>query len=173
MWKILDQFAHLANRLNERVGKWTAWLNLGLILLVCGDVFTRYLLNKTSPWVTELEWHLFALIFLLGAGFAWKHDRHVRVDLFYARFTPQDKASVNALGTIFFLLPWATVLLIVSWKYAMTSFEIRETSPDPGGLPALYPIKFGICLGILLLILQALTQLITDLQTWLRPGQKP
>jgi TRAP-type mannitol/chloroaromatic compound transport system permease small subunit len=167
MERWLHGFSTFFDRLNERIGKGVAWLNIGLIILVCGDVFTRYLLNKTSPWVTELEWHLFSLIFLLGAGFAWKHDRHVRVDLFYARFSKRDRAMVDAIGALIFLLPWSLLMLVVSWKYAAASFAIRETSPDPGGLPAFYPIKFAICLGMLLLALQAAGQLYRDLKSWL------
>jgi len=167
MENILTKLSLWFDEINERIGRTVAWLNLILILLVCLDVFARYLLNKTSPWVTELEWHLFALIFLLGAGYAWKHDRHVRVDLFYDRFSKKDKAMVNALGTLVFLLPWSLLMILVSWKYALTSLRIRETSPDPGGLPAFYPIKFAICLGVFLLALQAVGQLHKDLKVWL------
>lgn len=121
------------DRINERVGEWASWLNVVLVLLVCVDVFNRYALNYTAAWVAELEWHLFALVFLLGAGFAWKHDRHVRVDLFYVRFQPKDKALTDIVGTLFFLLPWSFTLMVVSWRYAWKSFLIRETSPDPRG----------------------------------------
>jgi TRAP-type mannitol/chloroaromatic compound transport system permease small subunit len=172
MEKWLRGFFAFFDTLNERIGKGVAWLNIGLIFLVCGDVFTRYLLNKTSPWVTELEWHLFSLIFLLGAGFAWKHNRHVRVDLFYARFSKKDRAMVDALGALIFLLPWSSLLIVVSWKYAVSSFAIRETSPDPGGLPAFYPIKFAICIGMILLAFQAAGQLYKDLKSWLGTAEE-
>ena len=172
MERLLRGISAIFDQINEQIGRRVAWLNLVLILLVCLDVFARYLLNKTSPWVTELEWHLFSLIFLLSAGYSWKHDRHVRVDLFYVRFPVKDKAMVNALGTLFFLLPWSLLMLVVSWRYAMTSFRIRETSPDPGGLPAFYPIKFAICLGMALLAMQAISQLIRDLKGWLGTAAK-
>lgn len=167
MEKLTGTISNFIDEINERVGRAVAWLNVALILLVCLDVFARYLLNKSNPWVTELEWHFFSVIFLLGAGYAWKHDRHVRVDLFYARFSPMEKAMVNALGAILFLLPWSLLMLRVSFRYALTSFRIRETSPDPGGLPAFYPIKFAICIGVTLLALQGIGQLIKDLKDWL------
>ncbi|MBK8042979.1 MAG: TRAP transporter small permease subunit [Haliscomenobacter sp.] len=160
------------DRINERVGEWASWLNVVLVLLVCVDVFNRYALNYTAAWVAELEWHLFALVFLLGAGFAWKHDRHVRVDLFYVRFQPKDKALTDIVGTLFFLLPWSFTLMVVSWRYAWKSFLIRETSPDPGGIPALYWIKFAISAGMLLLFLQGIARLIHNLQAW-RTGREP
>ena len=104
----------------------------------------------------ELEWHLFALIFLLSAAYTLKEDKHVRVDLFYDRFSARDKAWVNIIGTIFLLVPWCLVLLWVSFDYAYGSWMIREGSPDPGGLPARYVIKFGIGLAFVLLLIQAL-----------------
>ena len=130
------------------------------MLLVCCDVIYRYLFNDTEAWIMELEWHMFALIFLLGAGFAFKHDRHVRVDLFYANFSEKDKALVNMLGGILFLIPWCLLIIIASFQYAGVSFVIRETSPDPGGLPARYLIKYAITVGGVLLLLQAIANVL-------------
>jgi TRAP-type mannitol/chloroaromatic compound transport system permease small subunit len=167
MWPVLNKLAKGIGWVNERVGEYIAWLNLVLVVLICVDVFNRYVLNISAAWMTELEWHFFALIFILASGYSWKHDRHVRVDLFYVNFSKKDKATVDALGAIFFLVPWSAALLYVCWGYALQSFEIREASPDPGGLPAFYPIKFAVCVGLFLLFLQAISKLIEDLQTWL------
>ncbi len=153
----------LANRIsqiNEWIGKKISWLTFLLVILVCFDVIVRYLFNDTAAWIMELEWHMFALIFLLGAGYAFKHDRHVRVDLFYSNFKEKDKALVNLIGGLLFLIPWTIVIIIASFNYANVSFQIRETSPDPGGLPARYIIKFAITLGGILLFLQALANVI-------------
>lgn len=173
MYRFWIKVANRIDSLNERVGEYTSLLNVGLIVLVCFDVFYRYLLNRSFAWLTELEWHFFALLFLLGAGFSWKHDRHVRVDLFYDRFGKRDKALVDALGSLFFLIPWSLTFLVVSWKYAMASYEIKEASPDPGGLPALYPIKFAVSLGMVLLFLQALANLIKNLEVLFTGASKP
>ena len=104
----------------------------------------------------ELEWHLFALIFLLGAGYAFKHDRHVRVDLFYAKFSEREKAWLNLWGSLLFLLPWSALIVYTAYDYAWISYLIGEGSPDPGGLPARYIIKFMVAIGIFLLFLQGL-----------------
>lgn len=156
--KIVD----LIDQFNERIGEGTSWLNLGLILLIIGDVITRQV-GKSSVWVMELEWHIFALLFLLGAGYAYKHDRHVRVDLFYSRFSPRDQALINFWGNLLFLIPWCLVVIYAGWGYATDSLKIRETSPDPGGLPGRYLIKFSIVLGIGLLLLQAIADLIKQM----------
>ena len=157
---ILLRLADLIDALNERVGRAVSWLTTLLMLLVCFDVLTRYLMNDTRAWIMELEWHLFALIFLLGAGYGFRHDRHVRVDLFYANFSDRDKALVNCIGGIVFLIPWCLVIAVVGTDYGMVSWRIGETSPDPGGLPARYLIKFSIALGAALLLLQGLSNVI-------------
>ncbi|MCB0547828.1 MAG: TRAP transporter small permease subunit [Phaeodactylibacter sp.] len=160
---MIQWLQHLSSgihRLNEWIGRGVSWLTTILVVLVCFDVITRYLLSDTSAWIMELEWHIFALIFLLGAGYAFRHDRHVRVDLFYANFSTRDQALVNLLGAILFLLPWSLLVIYASYDYALISYKIGETSPDPGGLPARYLIKFAITAGALLLLLQGIASLI-------------
>jgi TRAP-type mannitol/chloroaromatic compound transport system permease small subunit len=161
---ILKEVQHRLDQLNRTIGQAVSWLNLVLVLLVCFDVITRYFFNDTKAWIMELEWHIFALIFLLGAGYALQADRHVRVDLFYQRFAPRDQALVNFIGTLLFLLPWSGLLGYFSFYYAQGAFLIRETSPDPGGLPARYLIKFAILFGFALLWLQGISLLIKSWQ---------
>lgn len=165
--KYLTLLSNWIDQINENVGRLVSWLTTALVVLVIYDVVRRYLLSDTETWIMELEWHLFALIFLLGAGYALKHNKHVRVDLFYAKFSERDKALVNFIGSLLFLLPWCLFIIYAAWQYAYESFLIRETSPDPGGLPALYIIKFAIVLGIFLLFLQGLSELIKSLNTLL------
>jgi len=152
---ILKGLIKITSGINEWVGRGISWLTGFLVLLVCFDVTRRYFFQETAAWIMELEWHLFALIFLLGAGYALKHDRHVRVDLFYANFSAKDKAWVNFLGTLIFLIPWCVLIIYTSYYYALGSYQIGEGSPDPGGLPARYLIKFAITLGTTFLLLQA------------------
>ena len=154
MVAFLKFFIRFANSVNEYVGRTASWLTLILVLLVCIDVGRRYILNSSSIWGMELEWHLFAAIFLLGAGYAFKHDRHVRVDLFYANFSERDKAWTNLIGGIVFLIPWCILIILVSYSYAFRSFVDMEESPDPGGLPFRFIIKFTVTIGIGLLLLQ-------------------
>lgn len=151
------------NFLTESIGKGVAWLTSVLVVLICYDVLMRYFANHTSAWIIELEWHIFALIFLLGAAYTLKHDKHVRVDLFYAKMNPKDKAWVNVVGGILFLIPWCLIVLYFSIHYAMNSFSMNEGSPDPGGLPARYIIKFAISFGIALLLLQAIAEVLTNI----------
>lgn len=157
--KALERFTQIIDRLNENIGKAVAWCTFFLMLVVCFDVIRRFLVNETAAWILELEWHLFALVFLLGAGYTFLHDRHVRVDVFYSKMSERDKSITNIAGIVILLLPWCALLLYRSWQYAWQSFVIGEGSPNPNGLPALWLIKFAIPLGILLLALQALSEL--------------
>ena len=165
MEKMLQSFIRFADTVNENVGKATSWLTTVLVIVVCLHVFMRRFLETNPAWITELEWHIFALIFLFGAGYAFKHDKHVRVDLFYAKFSKKDKAFVNLVGTLLFLIPWCMLIIIYSSQYAMTSYIIGEGSPDPGGLPARYLIKFSITVGMVFLLLQALATLFRSILT--------
>ncbi|MFK7935186.1 MAG: TRAP transporter small permease subunit [Saprospiraceae bacterium] len=160
MNQFLYKIATIIHGLNEWVGRSVAWLTAVLVVIMCTDVTLRYLFNNTKAWIIELEWHLFALIFLLGAGYALKHDRHVRVDLFYDRFSKREQAWINLIGAIVFLIPWCTVLIYFTFQYAHTSYLIGEGSPDPGGLPARYLIKFSVTIGLTLLLLQAIASAI-------------
>lgn len=166
--------ARAIDALNERVGRGVAWLSSFLVVIVVLDVFSRYLLNDTAAWVMELEWHLFALLFLLGAGYTFRHDKHVRVDLFYTHFSPRDRALTNLIGGLVLLLPWLGVLVYTSAGYAYQSWLMGEGSPDPGGLPARYLIKSAIPLGLGLLFLQGLSDCIKNLAILLAdPADEP
>lgn len=123
----------------------------------------RYLFNQSSVAIFELEWHVFSLIFLLGAGYALKHDRHVRVDVLYTRFSDKGQAWVNLLGTLIFLLPLSWILIVEGWDFVANSFRLLESSADAGGLPARYIIKSAIPLGFMLLTLQAINLIFKSL----------
>jgi len=161
----LNRLITAIDGLNEWVGRTVSWLTLGLVLLIGVDVLMRYLFKSSQVWVGELEWHLFSLIFILGAGYAFKHDRHVRVDLFYDRFSSKTKAWINLLGTLFFLIPWCVFVMYASSQFAWFSFLIGEGSDQPNGLPARYLIKGAIVLGFFLLLLQGIAFLLRQVQT--------
>ena len=134
--KFIRAYINFIDKLNEKVGSLTSWLTTVLVLVVCYDVFTRYILNESSVGVQELEWHIFAVIFLLAASYTYKIDGHVRVDVFYTRFSEKTKAWVNFLGVIVFLIPLCVIIIYTSDFFVLNSFRMGETSPDAGGLPA-------------------------------------
>ena len=154
---------HFLERIGELVGKSVSYLTTALMLLICYDVLTRYFFNSSQIWITELEIYFYSFVFLLGSAYAFKKDKHVRVDVFYTNYSPKKKAWVNLLGGLFLLLPWCLVVVIVSFDYAMNSFWIGEGSPQPGGLPALYILKFSIVIGFLLLFLQGVASVLKSI----------
>lgn len=159
----LQGIASFIDTLNDRVGTFTGWLTALLVLVVCYDVFTRYLLNESQIAVQELEWHLFSLIFLLGAAYTLRRDRHVRVDVIYLNFSDRTKAWVNLAGGLLFLIPFAIIVIKSSQSFVLNSFVIHETSADPGGLPARFLLKSCIPLGFVLVLLQGVSQVIHSL----------
>ncbi len=142
-------------KVNEWVGKTVSFLSIILVLVIITDVLLRYFFNYTSAASFELEWHLFAALFLLSAGWTLQQDRHVRVDLFYQRFSAKGKAFVNLIGTLFLLLPFCVIGFWESLPFVKNSFMVNEMSPDPGGLPARYIIKSTIPGAFFLIGLQA------------------
>ncbi len=157
------------DKLNEIVGQCVSWLTSVLVLVVCYDVLSRYILGKSHVGVQELQWHIFGFLFLLGAAYSLKHDRHVRVDIIYAKLSTSQKAWINLIGTLLFLIPFSLVAIWAARDFVINSFQMRESSPNPGGLPARYILKAAIPTGFFLLFLQALSMLIQSLQTILNP----
>ena len=147
------------------IGEKSSYINVFLVIIICIDVFMRYILNTTQTWVIELEWHLFALIFLLGASYTLQEDQHVRVDLFYADRSIKSKAWINISGTLLFLVPLCLVLINSSFNYATNSWMMNEGSPNPGGLPARYIIKYCMTFGFVLLLLQGIAVIYRSAQT--------
>ena len=160
MKRIILVLSGVIDRTNAFVGKAVSWLSLVLVVITVGDVLARYVLRDTAAWVMELEWHIFAVLVLGSAANTLRQDRHVRVDLWYQTMDPRYRRSVDLVGTLFLLLPWCLLLLWVSWPYALSSWQEGEGSPDPGGLPARYIVKFMVMIAFLLLALQGVAVLI-------------
>lgn len=152
------------DQLNDYIGKTVSWLALIIVLVIVIDVFFRYVFSITSSASFELEWHLFAALFLLSAGWALKEDKHVRVDVFYHRFTDKQKAIVNLTGSLLFLLPICIIGIGEGFQFTKNAWLIHETSPDPGGLPYRFLIKSTIPAGFLLLGLQGISQALKSLK---------
>jgi len=154
--------------LSRFLGKTISWSSIILIFIIISDVFFRYVFSLTSAATYEIEWHLFGLMFLLGAAWTLDQDKHIRVDLFYQRFSPKTKALINLIGTLIFLIPFCWITLITSIDFVQSSFLLDETSPDPGGLPARYLIKLAIPIGFGLLMLQGIAVIINSIKTLLK-----
>jgi len=159
--------------ISEGVGRLVAWLIPLMVLIIGYDVTMRYLFQIGSVALQELEWHLFALVFLLGAGYTLKHDGHVRVDIFYrSRYVSErQRAWVDVLGTLLFLIPFCLLIIASAWPFVMNSFDMGEGSPDAGGLPYRYLLKAAIPAGFVLLLLQGIANMLRAVVVLLSPDQ--
>jgi TRAP-type mannitol/chloroaromatic compound transport system permease small subunit len=124
--------------------------------VVSYDVIVRYLFEKSSVGLQELEWHIFALIFLLAAAYTLEIDEHVRVDVFFTRFSVKKKAWVDFIGSVIFLIPFCIIVILSSYEFIEISVRVGETSPDAGGLPARYILKSVIPISFFLMLLQGI-----------------
>ena len=152
-------------RFSEVCGRALAWLVLALVLLVAYDVMMRYFFLSGSIAIQELEWHLFSLIFLLGAAYTLKHDDHVRLDLVYrSRFmSDYRRAWVNLVCSLLFLVPFCILIIKSSWPFVSQAYQFAEGSPDPGGLPYRWVLKAAMPLGFFLLIIQGIGESLKSL----------
>jgi TRAP-type mannitol/chloroaromatic compound transport system permease small subunit len=167
-----DRLCAWIDAVSEWTGRATAWLVLGMVLLIAYDVAMRYLFRVGSVALQELEWHLFAPIFLLGAAYTLKHDDHVRVDVLYQSrwMGARRRAWVDLVGTVLFLVPFCLLVIVSSWPFVQSAFVHAEGSPDPGGLPYRWVLKATIPAGFGLLMLQGLANALRALQTVLEKG---
>lgn len=142
--------------LNERVGRAVGWLTIGTVAVCALVVVLRYAVGTGFIWMQELYVWIHAIVFMLGAGYTFKINGHVRVDLFYARASVRTRAWIDLLCGLVFLLPWLIVVGAMSMPWIWASILTNESSASTGGMPGLYVLKAVIPLFCLLLGLQGL-----------------
>ncbi len=160
--RLLARVAHFIDRFTEASGRLLAWLILAMALVTTAVVVLRYGLNTGSIMAQEAIMYLHGCLFMLGAAYTLKHDAHVRVDIFYRQFSPRGKAWINSVGGVTCLLPLCAFMLFTSWDYVAAAWAIRETSPEPGGIPAVFLLKSLLPLLAVNLFLQALAETVRN-----------
>lgn len=153
---LLDRLARRLDQGIEAIGRVSAWLTLLLVLLVAGNVLARYFLHLSSVATQELEWHLLALLAMLGSLYTLQQNEHVQVDLLYHRYSPRARLLMSFVTALFIIVPMALWIGWLSLDYVMQAYRNGEVSPDPGGLPYRYLIKSVIPVGFALIALQGL-----------------
>jgi TRAP-type mannitol/chloroaromatic compound transport system permease small subunit len=155
--KALKTITVWIDTMNAWVGRGVAWVTLLLVVVVFVDVVMRYLFKTSFVFTQEMEWHLFAFIFLIGAGYTLLNEGHVRVDIIYQRLGTKARAWVNLCGVVLFLIPGCLLIILTSWKFVHNSWSMLEGSPDPGGIPFRFIVKGTIPVGFVLLLLQGIS----------------
>lgn len=151
--------ARAIDRLNEWVGRLAIWLVLVVVLVSAGNAVLRKTLSLSSNAWLELQWYLFGAIFLLMSGYTLLRNGHVRVDILSGRLSRRGQIGVEIFGVIFFLLPMAVLILVLSWPMFVDAWTSNETSSNAGGLIR-WPAKLLIPAGFSLLVLAAISHLI-------------
>jgi TRAP-type mannitol/chloroaromatic compound transport system permease small subunit len=151
--------SRLIDRMSDRIGRWVYWLVLVAVLISAANAVVRKAFNFSSNSFLEIQWYLFSMIFLLCAGYTLKNNEHVRIDIITSRLSAKARAWIDIFGTLFFLLPMATLIMWLSWPVFVDAFTRHEVSTNAGGL-IIWPARLMVPVGFFLLILQAVAELI-------------
>jgi len=157
--KYLLLFSRAIDALNVAVGKVAMWLILLIVLISTANAISRYALHISSNAWLEIQWYLFGAVFLLGAGFAFLRNAHVRIDVVSSRLTARTRNWIDVIGILVFLLPLCYLLITLGWPLFERAWMTGEMSPNAGGLIR-WPAYLMIPLGFALLALQAISELI-------------
>ena len=168
----LLRLARLIDALNTAVGRTAMWLILAATLISAGNALMRYSLDLSSNAWLELQWYLFAAVFLLCAPYTLLKNEMVRIDVVAGRLSRRTQVWIDVAGTLFFLLPMALLLMTLSWPGFVQSFVRDEVSANAGGL-VVWPARLLIPVGFALLALQGLSELIKRLAFLVGVGPDP
>ena len=157
--KALLALSGAIDRVSERIGHFVYWLVLAAVLISAANATVRKLFNYSSNAFLEIQWYLFSAIFLLLAGYTLKNNEHVRIDIVTGRFSPRVRAGIDIFGTLFFLLPMCTLIMVLSWPVFVDAYQRGEVSTNAGGL-IIWPARLLVPVGFFLLVVQAISELI-------------
>jgi len=174
----LTRISLAIDRWNRAIGRATAWLTLVMVLVGAYNAVARYLdpyrdsLARLLPFLEgfledpfssnaylETQWYLFSLVFLLGAPYALRCGAHVRVDVLYGNVSERTKAWIDLVGGVVFLVPFCAFAIWASQEFVLDSWDVREVSPDPGGLTR-WPLKMIVPLAFFLLAMQGVSEVL-------------
>ena len=149
----------LIDKFSERIGGTVIWLVLAAVLISAGNAIVRKAFNTSSNALLEIQWYLFSAVFLLGAGYAFLKNAHVRIDFISNHLSPRVRNIIDIVGIIVFLGPLCILLIKLSWPLFVNAWTSGEMSQNAGGLIR-WPVMLMIPAGMALLLLQAASELI-------------
>jgi TRAP-type mannitol/chloroaromatic compound transport system permease small subunit len=147
------------DRASEWIGRWLAWLVLAAVLISAINAAVRKLFNTSSNAYLEIQWYLFAAVFLLAAGYTMLRQEHVRIDVISGRFSKRTQIWIDIVGLVCFVLPLVWVVIHLSLPLAIRAYDMNEYSSNAGGLIR-WPVFALLPLGFALLGMQAISELI-------------
>jgi TRAP-type mannitol/chloroaromatic compound transport system permease small subunit len=145
--------------LTERIGRFVYWLILAVVLISAANATVRKAFNYSSNAYLEIQWYLFSFIFLIGAGYVFMRNEHVRIDIVTGRMSARVHNWIDVIGIVFFLFPMSLIIMWLSWPLFVDSWVRNEVSTNAGGL-TIWPARLMVPVGFFLLILQGVSELV-------------
>jgi TRAP-type mannitol/chloroaromatic compound transport system permease small subunit len=155
----LLKLSGLIDRVNERVGRLTMWLVLAAVLISAGNAIVRKAFNIGSNAFLEIQWYIFAAVFMLGVGYVMLKNAHVRIDFISSRLSKRTNAWIDAIGIVIFTIPLSIIMIDLGWPLFARALQSGEMSQNAGGLIR-WPVILLVPLGFGLLIMQSLSEVI-------------
>ena len=156
---LLLKLSQAIDRLTERVGKGAFWLVLLMTVICALNACVRFMFDISSNGFLEIQWYLFAAVFLLGAPYTLQTNEHVRIDVLSGKLSARGQAWIDVVGTVFFLLPMVIMVMWLSLPLVAESIKISEMSANAGGLIR-WPVKILVPVAFALIALQGISELI-------------
>ena len=156
----VEKFLHTIDGISTWFGKAAAWLIIGLMLLVCGEVFKRYALNMPTAWIFDASNMLYGSLFMLCGAYTLAQNAHVRGDFLYSSMKPRTQASLDLVLYLLFFVPGIAALIYAGYDYASVSWRINEHSNVTADGPPVYPFKTVIPIAGALVLLQGVAEIV-------------
>jgi TRAP-type mannitol/chloroaromatic compound transport system permease small subunit len=155
----LLKLSHWIDRTNEWIGRIVMWLVLAAVLISSGNAVVRKAFSIGSNAWLEIQWYLFAAVFMLGAGYVMLRNEHVRIDFISSRLSPRTNAVIDIVGMLAFTIPMAVLVIVLSWPLFVQAWVSGEMSQNAGGLVR-WPVWLLMPLGFAILCAQCASELI-------------
>ena len=158
----LLKMSRLIDAMSDLIGKLVMWFILATTLISAGNAIVRKLFDSSSNALLEIQWYLFAAVFMLGSGYAFLRNAHVRIDFISSKFSPRGRNWVDVFGILVFLFPLCYMMATLGWPLFERAWNTGEMSSNAGGLIR-WPVYGLIPLGFAVLFLQGVSELIKRL----------
>ncbi|MGL4573260.1 MAG: TRAP transporter small permease subunit [Burkholderiaceae bacterium] len=145
--------------INEQIGRLTMWLVLAAVVISAGNAIMRKAFDIGSNAYLEIQWYLFAAVFMLAAGYVWLRNAHVRIDFISSKLSKRTNTIIDIIGIIVFTIPLSLILISLSWPVFERAWISGEMSQNAGGLIR-WPVLLLIPVGFSILVMQCVSELI-------------
>ena len=156
----VERFLHAIDGVSTWIGKAAAWLIIGLMLLVCAEVFKRYIMNMPTAWIFDASNMFYGTLFMLAGAYTLAQNAHVRGDFLYSSMRPRTQATLDLVLYVVFFLPGIAALIYAGYDYASLSWRIAEHSNVTADGPPVYHFKTVIPVAGILVMLQGVAEIV-------------